>query len=279
MCIGFFLYFQAMKKILALAIFTIALSACNPIGSKTIWADEFDYTGRPDTEKWHHQIIPPENGGWYNNELQHYIDDEKTTYVSDGTLKIVARKENYTVNGSTKEYTSARLNSKFDFKYGRIDVRAKLPQTAGTWPAIWTLGSNVNETGNFFGDSKGNAGWPMCGEIDIMEQNGWNKNNLIGHLHWGDTTTKEYNHEGATKEIPNSYDDFHLYSLIWSPEEITLLFDNEVFYTALNDESKPYDNPHYLLLNIAVGGTLGGAVPENFEPAVMEVDYVRVSRL
>ena len=99
-------------------------------------------------------------------------------------MKIVAIKENYTVDNSTKNYTSARLNSKFGFKYGRVDVRAKLPSTRGTWPAIWTLGTNINEVGNYFGDSEGSIGWPKCGEIDIMEQNGWNKNELIGHFHY-----------------------------------------------------------------------------------------------
>jgi beta-glucanase (GH16 family) len=266
-----------MKRflILALALFF----SCSNHPSKIIWADEFNYTGRPDKAKWHHQVIPPKSFGWHNNELQHYLDDKKTSIVSDGTLKIKAIKQEYTFEGDTKEYISARLNSKFDFKYGRVDVRAKLPIEEGTWPAIWTLGSNVNEKGNYFGDTKGNAGWPMCGEIDIMEQTGWEKNVLKAHLHWGHTETKEYIDEGESIEIPNSYDDFHIYSLEWTPNEIIFLFDNKPFYTVPNDEKRPYDNPHYLLLNLAMGGTLGGQVPNDFKDATMEIDYVRISKL
>jgi len=119
----------------------------------------------------------------------------------------------------------------------------------------------------------------MCGEIDIMEQTGWEKNVLKGHLHWGHTETKEYFDEGESQEIPNPYDDFHIYSLEWTPNEIILLFDNQPFYRVPNDKKRPYDNPHYLLLNLAMGGTLGGPVSEEFKEAAMEVDYVRISKL
>ena len=95
-----------------------------------IWSDEFDYEGSPNIEKWHHQTLPPNNGGWFNNELQHYTDRTENSYADNGTLKIKALKENYEFGGSSKSYTSARLNSKFSFRYGRIDVRAKLPKGA-----------------------------------------------------------------------------------------------------------------------------------------------------
>jgi len=241
-----------------------------------IWSDEFDYDGRPDSSKWHHQTFAPNGGSWFNGELQHYVDKENTTYVSNGTLKIVARKETYTTQNSTKEYTSARLNSKFDFKYGRIDVRAKLPSGAGTWPAIWTLGSNINEAGNYFGDSKGSVGWPACGEIDIMEQNGWDKTRSYGYFHWANTQTGEYQYDGTTTFIADSSSAFHLYSLIWDETKMQILLDNVVFMELPNEASNPFDNPHYLLLNIAIGGNLGGEVPANFPNQVMEVDYVRI---
>ena len=275
---AFFINSISMKKLILISTLLLVVS-CKNNSTKIIWADEFDYTGRPDINKWHHQVVPPNSWGWHNNELQHYINSEETSFVSEGTLKIKAIKQPYTFEGYTKEFVSARLNSKFDFKYGRIDVRAKLPKEEGTWPAIWTLGSNVNEKGNYFGDTKGNAGWPMCGEIDIMEQTGWEKNVLKGHLHWGHTETKQYFDEGKSKEIPNAYDDFHIYSLEWTPNEIILLFDNEPFYVVPNDEKRPYDNPHYLLLNLAMGGTLGGSVSDEFKEATMEVDYVRISKL
>jgi len=241
-----------------------------------VWSDEFDYQGRPDNSKWHHQTFAPNGGSWFNGELQHYVDKENTTYVSNGTLKIIARKETYTTQNTTKEYTSARLNSKFDFKYGRIDVRAKLPSGAGTWPAIWTLGSNINEAGNYFGDSRGSVGWPACGEIDIMEQNGWDKTRSYGYFHWANTQTGEYQTQGTTTFIADSASEFHLYSLIWDETKMQILLDNQVFIELPNEVSNPFDNPHYLLLNIAIGGNLGGEVPANFPNQVMEVDYVRI---
>ena len=240
-----------------------------------VWHDEFDYDGKLDQDKWHHQIIPPNNGGWWNNEVQHYTNDIKNSFVSDGSMKIVAIKENYTVDNSTKNYTSARLNSKFGFKYGRVDVRAKLPSTRGTWPAIWTLGTNINEVGNYFGDSEGSIGWPRCGEIDIMEQNGWNKNELIGHFHFANPQG-EYNNYGNVTSISNTSGQYHIYSLEWTDKIIRILVDNKEFVSLTNDDSVPYDNRHYLLLNIAIGGNLGGDIDPSFSQDKMEVDYVRV---
>ena len=240
-----------------------------------IWSDEFDYEGSPDIDKWHHQTIAPNNGSWWNGELQHYTDRLENSSVNNGTLKIKAKKEQYEFDDSSKSYTSARLNSKFSFKYGRIDVRAKLPKGAGTWPAIWTLGANINEIGNYFGDQFGNVGWPACGEIDIMEQNGWNKNNVIGHLHWADNSG-QYKNQGGTKSIENSYDEFHTYSLVWDSSKISILLDDNTFFSMANTSNNPYDNDHYLLLNIAVGGNLGGDVPSNFSEEIMEIDYVRI---
>jgi beta-glucanase (GH16 family) len=157
-----------------------------------------------------------------------------------------------------------------------VDIRAKLPAEAGTWPALWTLGANINETGNYHGSVYGSVGWPACGEIDIMEQNGWDKNNLIGHLHWGDTQTGAYQNQGGTRTITNASTDFNLYSLIWTQDEIQILFNGAVFFRTPNTARMPYDNLHYLLLNIAMGGNLGGDIPAGFTQAVMEVDYVRI---
>ena len=243
-----------------------------------VWSDEFeDYSGAPDPTKWHHQIIPIINGtNWANNEVQHYTDKIENSFVSDGTLKIKAIKENYTYNGVPKNYTSARLNSKYAFQYGRIDVRAKLPSEAGTWPAIWTLGANINEIGNYFGSTYGSVGWPDCGEIDIMEQNGWDKSVSYGYMHYRNSFTGEYENQGTTTIINDSSGIYHTYSLIWTEDVIQILLDDTVFFERANIEQIPYDNPHYILLNIAMGGALGGEIPESFENATMEVDYVRV---
>ncbi|MGB1114711.1 MAG: glycoside hydrolase family 16 protein, partial [Flavobacteriaceae bacterium] len=248
-------------------------------GYQLVWNDEFNYEGPPADEKWHHQYIPIFGGGWANNEKQHYTARIDNSYVSEGTLKITAKKENYTYEGSLKNFTSARLNSKFSLLYGRIDVRAKLPASKGTWPAIWTLGTNSGERGNYFGTVDGNVGWPECGEIDIMEQNGENKQILYGTFHWADGGGQPASY-GLTKDV-SSLDisdvtsEFHLYSLVWNTASIKLLVDNLLIAEIENTASVPFDNPHYLILNIAMGGTLGGTIPGNFEQDSMEIDFVR----
>ncbi|MEH6678893.1 MAG: glycoside hydrolase family 16 protein [Sediminicola sp.] len=241
-----------------------------------VFSDEFEYEGSPDSERWHHQVIPPNNGSWHNAELQHYTARTDNSFVSDGTLKIVAKKEQYSTGGSTKSYTSARLNSKFAFTYGRIEVSAKLPVEAGTWPAIWTLGANSGETGNYFGDQYGSVGWPACGEIDILEQTGGDKNTTITHFHWGDTNTGEYKHAGATPSVPTATSDFHLYSLEWTSSTMKVFVDDALVFELPNTPDKPYSDPQYVLLNLAMGGTLGGEVPENFTDSTYEIDYIRI---
>ncbi|WP_242535673.1 glycoside hydrolase family 16 protein [[Muricauda] lutisoli] len=241
-----------------------------------VFSDEFEYEGSPDNQKWHHQIIPPNNGSWHNGELQHYTDREENSFVSDGSLKIKAIKEQYSYNGSTKEYTSARLNGKVAFTYGRVEVRAKLPSTAGTWPAIWTLGANVDETGNYFGDQYGSVGWPLCGEIDIMEQTGWNKNQTISHFHWGDLNTEEYMDTGGETAVAQASSEYHIYAMEWDSESIKTYVDDTLVFELPNSTNKPYNHEHYLILNIALGGNLGGDVPTNFTEDIFEIDYVRI---
>jgi beta-glucanase (GH16 family) len=245
---------------------------------RLVWADEFDVDGPVDPEKWKAQVIPPIDGGWFNGEQQHYTDRLDNAYVTDGTLKIVAKKERYVVDGSARDYTSARLNSRFAFTYGRVEARARLPVQAGTWPAIWTLGANVNEVGNPFGDTYGDVGWPACGEIDILEQRGGDKQSTIGHFHWGDTRTGAYGNEGGVLNVPTSTSAFHVYSVHWDEEILEIRVDDRVVHRMPNDAGRPFDNPHYLLLNVAMGGGLGGAIPANFAEATLEVDWVRVYR-
>jgi len=258
---------------------TISASKEAPIQTESfnnlVWSDEFDYQGRPDELKWHHQTYAPNNGSWFNGELQHYVDREENTYVSDGTLKIKAIKEPYTTQNTTKQYTSARLNSKFNMTYGKIEVRAKLPSGAGTWPAIWTLGANINEPGNFYEDSLGSVGWPHCGEIDIMEQNGWDKTQVYGYFHWGNTATAAYESYGELASVTTTSSEFHTYTLVWTENELQLFIDEQLNASLENTQYNPFDNPYDLLLNIAVGGNLGGAVPETFNQELMEIDYVR----
>lgn len=244
-----------------------------------VWGDEFDYEGTPAADKWHFQIEPITDSGWANNELQHYTNRLDNALVSDGTLKIIAKREDYTYAGMSKEFTSARLNAKFDFTYGKVEVRAKLPAAAGTWPAIWTLGSNIDEKGNYFGNSRGSVGWPHCGEIDIMEQYGGNKNETLGTFHWHDTGTNAYASYGLKKAIPKLTEEFHNYVLVWDADRIDIYVDQTLVVRMNNAENVPFDNPHYLLLNVAMGGSLGGPVPTSFEQDQMEIDYVRIYQL
>ena len=241
-----------------------------------VWADEFDVDGPVDPSRWKPQVIPPVDGGWFNGEQQHYTDRLENAFVLDGTLRIVARRERFVVDGSARDYTSARLNSTFAFTYGRVEARARLPAEAGTWPAIWTLGANINEVGNPFGRTYGDVGWPACGEIDILEQRGWDKQTTIGHFHWGDTRTGAYGNEGGELRVPASTTDFHVYALHWDERTLEISVDDRVVHRMPNDEGRPFDNPHYLLLNIAMGGGLGGAIPADFDEATLEIDWVRV---
>ena len=239
---------ESISETLTVSVFkgTLEEEANGGGGEETatlVFSDEFEYEGSPDPEKWYHQVIPIISGtDWANGELQHYTARIENSYVSSGTLKIKAIKENYTYNNATKSYTSARLNSKFAFKYGRVEVRAKLPAEAGTWPAIWTLGANINETGNYFGQQFGNVGWPACGEIDIMEQRGWDKSTTLGYFHWGDTFTGEYKNEGGDLAVSNTAEEYHIYAVEWDESSINVMVDEVTVYELSNTSDKPFDN-------------------------------------
>jgi len=223
-----------------------------------VWSDEFNTPGSPDPTKWTYDLGA---GGWGNNELEYYTSRTDNAIVSNGTLKIIAKKESY----SGSNYTSARLKTQglYAFKYGRIDVSAKLPASIGTWPAIWMLGNNIST-----------VGWPACGEIDIMEQNGNNKNIVYGTLHYPQQVN-QYG-DGATTSVANASTAFHKYSAIWSPTTIQLLVDDVVYYSLPNNSNFPFNQNFFIILNVAMGGTLGGAVDPNFTTDQMEIDYVRV---
>lgn len=247
-----------------------------------VWEDNFDTEGAVDATKWHHQtrvLIP--GTGWANGEQQHYTDRTDNSFVDDGGfLNIVAKKERYTDQSLTKDYTSARLNSKFAFTYGRVDIRAKMPIEQGTWPALWMLGKNINENGAFFASEFGTTGWPACGEIDIMEHGIFpdkNSNYIASALHTPCCHGGNPNKGGTLAN--NLGTDFHVYSVNWSPDQITFLLDGVGFYTynpAVKDASTwPFFQNQFLLLNVAMGGVAGNIVT-NFSQSAMVVDYVRV---
>lgn len=255
-------------------------SQVDVVYNNLVWSDEFETNGAVNATKWHHQTQLPAGGSWFNGEVQHYTNQLTNSFVNAGFLNIVAKKEPYTDQGITKQYTSARLNSKFAFLYGRVDIRAKVPTNQGTWPALWMLGKNVNEDGGFFDATYGTTDWPACGEIDIMEH--------------GITPSQPTNYVQSALHTPSSFGnttniggtlannlgtDYHIYSMNWSPYQITFLLDGVAYYTynpAVKTPSNwPFTSEQYLLLNIAMGG-IAGTIPASFTQTAMEVDYVRV---
>jgi len=236
--------------------------------AELVWSDEFEATDLS-TDNW---VFETGDHGWGNNELQNYTEGDNVE-VSEGTLKIIAKKEGIGSSG----YTSTRLNSTRSFRYGKIEIRAKMPEHKGNglWPALWMLGSNIE-----------NVGWPACGEIDIMEYVSFDPNNVHFSIH-----STANNHTNGTQITSGAVgletveEEFHTYGLLWTdrylkfyiddPENVQLNFIRPSPTTA---ENWPFNQPFYFLMNIAVGGTWGGlnGVDNSIFPAVMEVDYIRV---
>lgn len=229
------------------------------VARKLIWSDEFNVDGAPDTSKWGYNTGTGD--GWGNNELQYYTTRSENVKIEGGFLKITAIKEDYM--GS--KYTSTRMltKGKFSFKYGRAEVRAKLPVGGGTWPAFWLLGDNIDT-----------VPWPGCGEIDILESVGNNPDVIHSSLHSpgrsGNTP------DTKTTVAPNSATEFHIYAAEWSAENIKFFVDDNLFYTYKNSSTTPFNEKFFVILNFAMGGNFGGAVDPNFTRATYEVDYVRV---
>ncbi|MGL1934514.1 MAG: family 16 glycosylhydrolase [Fibrobacterales bacterium] len=239
-----------------------------PDGWKLLWNDEFSGDGKVNSNKWAHETMEP---GANNNELQKYTTRLENTFQKDGMLHIVGREDWWESNGKKYQYTSGRLKThgNFDFTYGRVDVRAQLPAGSGSWPAIWMLGSNI-----FSG-----AGWPGCGEIDIMEYVGTSPGTIHGTLH-------APNYFGGTGQQGTTWADvennFHVYSVEWFDDRIEFFFDGNRFFTAYpqggdnhNPAAWPYTKPQFLLLNLAIGGW-GGTPDHSKFPMEFLVDYVRV---
>ena len=245
----------------------LSLKFTSPTDRKLVWQDEFNHNGLPDSTKWVYDIG---GSGWGNNEAEYYTRDLKNARVENGNLIIQARKESL----GGKEFTSARLVSKNkgDWKYGRIEVRAKLPRGLGTWPAIWMLSTDWKY-----------GGWPTSGEIDIMEHVGYDPGVIHGTLH-----SEKYNHVKHTQQeskltVPDCQDAFHIYAVDWKENQIDISIDDKIYQSVKRnpaDDFKgwPFDQRFHLILNVAVGGNWGGAkgVDPNIWPQQMLVDYVRV---
>lgn len=247
----------------------------DPIYDNLIWSDEFDSNGAIDNTKWFHQTKLPSGGSWYNGEIQHYTNRTTNSVVENGILKIIAKKEIFNTQGQTKNYTSARLNSKFAFTYGKIEVRAKLPEGLGTWPAIWMLGKNITETGAYWEQQGfGTTPWPACGEIDIMEHWGYNQNFVQSALHTPSSFSNTVNLGG--QNLPTASSEFHVYGLVWTPEKMTFSVDGMVHYIyrpfVKDDNTWPFNKDQYLILNFAIQPTI---LP-SFIHGEFAIDYVRV---
>jgi len=284
-----------MKLILLITVLMFTLTACNTSPSdryddrslvsedcdhlenigdyQPVWCDEFDYEGLPAANKWGYDVG---GTGWGNNELQYYTRANlNNAFVEDGILNIQVLEER--VGG--RNYTSARLVTKFfmDFTYGKVQIKARVPEGRGLWPALWLLPSQ-----NRYG------GWPNSGEIDIMEYVGYQPNTLHGSIHTG-----AYNHMIGTqltfeRTVPNMEEDFLVYEMVWEPGRIDLFVDGVLFayfgynpnanIDVKNTDAWPFDQPFHLLMNVAVGGDWGGlrGVADDIFPAAMEIDYVRI---
>lgn len=227
-------------------------------GTVPVWADEFFKDGAPNAKNWTYDTGA---GGWGNQELQTYTNSINNAIVENGVLKILAKSD------GAGGYTSARLKTENlkEFKYGMLKVRAKLPSSAGTWPAIWMLGSNFDT-----------AGWPYCGEIDIMEQTGTNKNEVLATCHWYDANSRSTASYGLKTTISNAASQFHVYAMEWSETFIKMYVDDVKYYEIALNNNLPFNNDFFLIMNIAMGGTLGGNVPSGFSQDTMEIDYVRL---
>lgn len=231
------------------------------------WSDEFDAGSAPDPKKWDY-----EEGYLRNNEEQYYTRDRReNARIENGRLIIEARRDNW----HGKEVTSASLvtRGRKYFRYGRIEIKAKVPPGRGTWPAFWTLGQNIGE-----------VGWPKCGEIDILEYVGFEPDKVHANVH-----TDAYNHmkrngKGNALAVKAPHADFHVYAVEWYPDRLEFFFNDQRYLVYRNEgkgeSSWPFDQPHYVILNLAIGGAWGGVqgIDDAIYPARYEVDYVRYYR-
>lgn len=253
------------KKIFSFLLIIILFSLTQSIYSQNyelVWSDEFDST-EINRDNWINEV------GEYpaNNEIQAYTNSRANSYIENGVLKIVARRENYGI----RNYTSARMitQKKQSFLYGKIEARIKLPFGQGIWPAFWTLGENISA-----------VSWPACGEIDIMEMIGGSgrENTVYGTVHWDNNGHASY---GGQKTLSTGKfsDDFHVYSIIWDTNKIEWYIDNVRFVVVdiTPSHMSEFHKEQFILLNVAVGGDWPGNPDATTQfPQTMEVDYVRV---
>lgn len=265
-----------MKKINAITLFILFVSltltqpgfACKPF-SKLVFEDEFNGKGLPDKTYWSY-----EEGYVRNGEKQYYtVKRTENTYQKDGFLHLVLLNDSAAIDGVVRPVTSASLitKGKKDWKYCKVEVRAKLPSCLGTWPAIWMMPVK---------DTYGN--WPKSGEIDIMEHVGYEPEKVHYAIHTDKYNHTKNNQKNFSVACPTSYSEFHIYGLEWTKNKISWYLDGKLQFSVKKNESGwsawPFDHPFYLILNAAFGGGWGGqkGVDVTQLPQVFVIDYVRV---
>ena len=241
-----------------------------------IWSDEFNGNGAINTEKWFNQTKLPPGGSWWGGLINHYTNRLDNSFLKNGHLNLVAKKEVFKDQGEIKKYTSARLNSKFAFTYGRVEIKAKLPEGTGTWPAIWMLNKNIDEDGAYWDNQGfGTVKWPTCGEIDILEHWGKNQNYVSSAVHNGSSYGYKVENLGG-QNVLNASNQFHVYAIEWTRDKMIFSIDgiNHFIYepSIKNSDTWPYDSDYYIILNIAIESDID---PE-FTKSAMEVDYIRI---
>ncbi|HJV61869.1 MAG TPA: glycoside hydrolase family 16 protein [Albitalea sp.] len=239
-----------------------------PADYRLVWSDEFDVDGLPDARRWSFDT-GRNREGWYNHELQYYAGPRaENALVKNGVLRITARRESLSrePDWGGQHYTSARLitKGKGDWTYGFYDIRARMPCGKGTWPAIWVVGSGGR--------------WPADGELDIMEHVGSRPERVSSAVHVT-AGSGGYGTVGAV-HLPDACTAFHDYQMHWTPEYVEFAVDGWPQLRYLNrhtgTDQWPFDKPQFMILNVAIGGDLGGPVDDAALPVTMEVDYVRI---
>lgn len=227
--------------------------------TKLVWSDDFNIDGAPDPKKWTYDLGKGQDG-WGNNEKQNYTNLAKNVKIAGGSLMITAVKE----SSGGAEYSSARIKTQglYDFKYGKIEMRAKMPKGAGTWPAFWSLGASPGT-------------WPAIGEIDFVEFVGAKPTKTQSALHFPGSSGGDAKYK--VTDIANADSEFHIYKTIWSPKSIRFFLDDVLYFTFdSSDTTLPFHKNFFMIMNLAMGGSLGGAIDPAFTQATMEVDYVKV---
>lgn len=251
-----------------LTMTTTSTTLTLPSDHVLVWSDEFENDGFPDATKWVHETGRNKEG-WYNNEKQYYSGPRlENARVQGGVLTITARKEARSdqADWGGQAYSSTRLATlgKKDWTYGFFDIRAKLPCGKGTWPAIWMLGSQ--------------GAWPAGGELDIMEWVGSKPERMFSTVHT--TSGSGGNGKGADTSIVDACNSFHNFQMYWTAQQIIFAVDGKVHFIYKNPgtglDAWPFDAPQFMILNVAIGGDLGGAVDDAIFPVLMEVEHVRI---